>query len=342
MFLQFWGKLIMNNHALKGDWLVNDLKKNNSWLFELDLQDKKEIIEATKNSVSSSKKLYDITKSDFPLDDLISKIYRIQNQLDSGFGFVLLRNLPVEQFNDEEVKYMLWGIGQYLGYPEIQDKAGSLLHVVTDTGSSVNKTDNIRGFQTNEELQFHTDGADVFALLCLRNAKNGGLSKLVSSVAIFNEIEKTRPDLSKILQEDFYFDSRAQNPNDEKYQKVPIFVKHNNLVSALHKRRYIETAQRFSEVPKLTEKQIEAMNLIDKLCNHEKFCFSIKLMPGDLEIASNATTFHSRENYEDYSDPDKKRCMLRLWLTLFNERPLPKAFKNTREWGPTFQRRGLN
>ena len=65
-------------------------------------------------------------------------------------------------------------------------------------------------------------------------------------------------------------------------------------------------------------------------------------MPGDLEIASNATTFHSRENYEDYSDPDKKRCMLRLWLTLFNERPLPKAFKNTREWGPTFQRRGLN
>ena len=180
----------------------------------------------------------------------------IQKQLDSGFGFVLLRNLPVEQFNDEEVKYMLWGIGQYLGYPEIQDKAGSLLHVVTDTGSSVNKTDNIRGFQTNEELQFHTDGADVFALLCLRNAKSGGLSKLVSSVAVFNEIEKTRPDLSRILQEDFYFDSRAQNPNDDKFQKVPIFVKHDNLVSALHKRRYIETAQRFPDVPKLTEKQM--------------------------------------------------------------------------------------
>ena len=159
-------------------------------------------------------------------------------------------------------------------------------------------------------------------------------------MAIFNEIEKTRPDLSKILQQNFYFDSRAQNPNEDKFQKVPIFVKHDNLVSALHKRRYIETAQRFDEVPRLTPLQIEALNLVDKLCNNEKFCFSLKLNPGDLEIASNATTFHSRETYDDHSDLNKKRCMLRLWLSLFNERPLPDIYKNTREWGPTFARRG--
>ena len=331
----------MVNSVLKGDWLVGDLENNKNWLFNLEPNDKEEIANATKTSLSSGKKIYDISDKDFPLNNLSSKLNKIKNQLDCGLGFVLLRNLPVECFNDEEVKFMLWGLGQYIGYPEVQDKAGSLIHVVTDTGSSVNKTDNIRGFQTNEELQFHTDGADVFALLCLRNAKSGGLSKLVSSVAVFNEIEKTRPDLSEVLQEDFYFDARAQNPNENKFQKVPIFVKHNNLVSALHKRRYIETAQRFSEVPKLTLKQIEALNLIDKLCNTEKFCFSLKLKPGDLEIASNATTFHSRENYEDYSDPSKKRCMLRLWLSLFNARPLPEIYKNTREWGPTFQRRGL-
>ena len=330
----------MRNNVLKCGWLVKDLETNKDWLFKLDKKDQDEIAEATKFSLKSGKNLFEITDKDFPIQDLLIKIKHIQHQLDSGLGFILLRNLPVEKFNDEEVKFMLWGIGQYIGYPEVQDKAGSLLHVVTDTGSSVNKTDNIRGFQTNEELQFHTDGADVFALLCLRNAKSGGLSKLVSSVAIFNEIEKTRPDLSKILQQNFYFDSRAQNPNEDKFQKVPIFVKHDNLVSALHKRRYIETAQRFDEVPRLTTLQIEALNLVDKLCNNEKFCFSLKLNPGDLEIASNATTFHSRETYDDYSDPNKKRCMLRLWLSLFNERPLPEIYKNTREWGPTFARRG--
>ena len=58
---------------------------------------------------------------------------------------MLLRNLPVNQFNDDEVKVMFWGLGQYLGYPEPQDKAGSLLHVVTDTGAKVKNSDNVRG-----------------------------------------------------------------------------------------------------------------------------------------------------------------------------------------------------
>ena len=331
----------MSKNGLPGEWKLSDLQNNKDWIIELNKHDQKEIIDATTFSLKSTKALIDLKAADFPISTFQKKIEAAKVQLKTGLGFVLLRNLPVNQFNDDEVKVMFWGLGQYLGYPEPQDKAGSLLHVVTDTGAKVKNSDNARGFQTNQELQFHTDGADVFALLCLRNAKSGGLSKLVSSVAVFNEIEKIRPDLSEVLQEDFYFDTRAQNPNEEKIQKVPIFVKHNNLVSALHKRRYIETAQRFLDVPDLTLKQIEALNLIDKLCNNKKFCFSLKLKPGDLEIASNATTFHSRENYEDYSDPSKKRCMLRLWLSLFNARPLPEIYKNTREWGPTFKRRGL-
>ena len=332
----------MEDDVSTGEWSIKDLEVNKDWLLHLNLDDQEEIILATKYSLSSGKTIYDLTSKDFPLNKFLVKINKAKEQVESGLGFIILRGLPVREFNDKEVEIMLWGIGQYIGYPEVQDKAGALLHIVTDTGSSVNQTHNIRGFQTNEELQFHTDGADVFALLCLRNAQSGGLSKLVSSVAIFNEIEKTRPDLSKILQKEFYFDSRVQNPNEAKFQRVPIFVKHDNLVSGLHKRRYIETAQRFSEVPKLSKKQIEALNLVDEMCASEKFCLSMELKPGDLEIASNATTFHSRENYLDHPDPNQRRCMLRLWLSLFKARPLPEVYKNTREWGPTFKRRGLN
>ena len=331
----------MKNDILVGEWTTDDLKVNKNWLLELDVSDKEDLINATKFALSSKKDIYDLTIKDFPLINFIKKITQAREQVEIGLGFVIFRGLPLEDFNEKEVSIMLWGIGQYIGYPETQDKAGALLHIVTDTGASFNKTDDIRGFQTNEELTFHTDGADVFALLCLRNAKSGGLSKLVSSVAIFNEIEKKRPDLALILQEDFYFDSRVQNPNEDKCQKIPIFVKHDNLVSALYKRRYIISAQRFPEIPRLTEKQKEALDMIDKLCSQEKFCLSMQLQPGDLEIASNATTFHSRETYEDYPDPSKRRCMLRLWLSLFKERPLPEVYKNTREWGPTFKRRGL-
>jgi len=331
----------MNKTSIKGEWTTNDLEINKNWLIELDDNDNQELVKATQFAVDTNKNLYDLTSSDFPLKHFVRKINLIKEQIQSGFGFVVIKKLPIEQFNEEEVKRMLWGIGQYIGYPEKQDKAGALLHVVTDTGANFAKSDHIRGFQTNEELQFHTDGADIFALLCIRNAKTGGLSKLVSSVAIFNEIEKVRPDLAQILQKEFHFDSRTQNPNDDKIQKIPIFVKHDNLITALYKRRYIRSAQRFEEVPKLTKLQIEALDLIDKLCNDKKFCLSMQLSPGDLEIASNATTFHSRETYEDYADPNKRRCMIRLWLSLLHQRPLPQVYKRTREWEPTFKRRGL-
>ena len=191
----------MKNNVLVGEWTSDDLKVNKNWLLKLDDDDKKDLISATKFALSTDINIYDLTIKDFPLNIFIKKINKAREQVETGLGFIIFRGLPLNDFNETEVSVMLWGIGQYIGYPEIQDKAGALLHVVTDTGANFKKSDNLRGFQTNEELTFHTDGADVFALLCLRSAKSGGLSKLVSSVAIFNEIEKTRPDLAVILQE---------------------------------------------------------------------------------------------------------------------------------------------
>jgi hypothetical protein len=329
----------MSKNSSIGGWKVSDLKRNKNWVFELTEHDQNELTTATDLAVKSGKELFDIKLADFPLHNLKKKIELAKSQLEVGFGFVLFRNLPVSYYNDDSIKVMFWGFGQYFGFPEPQDKAGSLLHVVTDTGASVQNSDNIRGFQTNQELQFHTDGGDAFGLLCVRAAKKGGLSKLVSSVAIFDQIERIRPDLAIELQKKFHFDTRTQNPNESKYQSVPIFIKHDGLVSALYKRQYIETAQRFSEIPRLTSKQKEALDLVDTLCNSDEFCFDIKLKPGDMEIANNATTFHSRENYQDYEDVNKRRCMLRLWLSLYDGRPLPDEFKNTREWEPTFKRR---
>ena len=329
----------MHKNILTGEWKVSDLNIKKDWIFELQENDQKELIDATNQAIKSKKELFDLKASDFPLNKFKKKIDLAKHQLGKGLGFAILRNLPIKNFSDNDVKIMFWGIGQYFGFPEPQDKAGSLLHVVTDTGATVKNSDNIRGFQTNQELQFHTDGGDAFGLLCVRPAKKGGLSKLVSSVAIFKEIERLRPDLAHELQKNFYFDTRAQNPNENKSQNVPVFIKHDGLVSALYKRQYIETAQRFSDVPKLTTKQIEALDMVDSLCNDAEFCFDIKLKPGDMEIANNATTFHSRENYQDYDDINKRRCMLRLWLSLYDGRPLPDAYEDTREWAATFQRR---
>ncbi len=320
-------------------WRATDLASNGDWRISLSGADRDEIVRATEAALRREGPIETLTATDFPLPTVGAKISGFRNDLEGGRGFVFVEGVPVERFTDAEAKVLHWGLGQHLGAPEAQDKAGALLHVVTDTGANVATTDNIRSFQTNDELTFHTDGADIFALLCLRPAKTGGSSRLVSSVAVYNEAHRRRPDLAAVLRAPFHFDARAQNPWDRKVQSVPIFTVHDGLVSALYKRRYIELGQRFEEVPRLTSAQIEAMDLLDEISNDPAFHLALQLKPGDLEIANNATCFHARYDYEDHAAPEKKRCMLRLWLSLPNGRPLPQAFEATREWGPTYARR---
>ena len=44
----------------------------------------------------------------------------------------------------KNVNICFGGLGKYLGFAEPQDKAGSLLHMITDTGMSADNTDNIQ------------------------------------------------------------------------------------------------------------------------------------------------------------------------------------------------------
>ena len=67
----------------------------------------------------------------------------------------------------------------------------------------------IRLYRTRVKLDFHTDGADIIGLMCLRRAKSGGVSRIASSVSVFNEFMARRPDLVRVLFQDFYWDREA-------------------------------------------------------------------------------------------------------------------------------------
>ena len=58
---------------------------------------------------------------------------------------------------------------------------------VKDLGGS-GEDPNTRIYQTRERQTHHTDSCDVVALMCLQKAKSGGLSSIVSSTTIFNEM----------------------------------------------------------------------------------------------------------------------------------------------------------
>jgi hypothetical protein len=66
-----------------------------------------------------------------------------------------------------------WIIGRHLGEPVPQNTAGELLVDVRDTGADA-ANHGTRLYRIRAELGFHTDGADIVGLMCLRAARATG------------------------------------------------------------------------------------------------------------------------------------------------------------------------
>ena len=84
---------------------------------------------------------------------------------------------------------MFYGLGAHLGNARMQNAQGHILGHVRDLNLRSDDP-KVRIYQTSERQTFHTDSADVVALLCLNKAKSGGESLLVSAVTVFNEMRQ--------------------------------------------------------------------------------------------------------------------------------------------------------
>jgi hypothetical protein len=318
-------------------WYGQDLANRDDWIVTLDSAQTDELLSASKAIETEGKSWKDAMRVDYPVPAWSDLVARLRSQLEGGLGFSLIRSLPVDGVSTDLARLMLWGIGQHVGYPEPQDAAGNLLHDVRDTGKDL-KTDNIRAYQTHLPINYHNDGADAFMLLCYRTARSGGRSKLVSAVSVFNEILGRRPDIARVLQEPFDFDARGQErPGAPAYQRVPIFNFHDGHLNVLYKREYIDLAQRFSDVPELTSLQVEALDLMDQVC--EELSLEFVMEPGDVIVANNYDLLHGRSAFQDGPAETEGRHMLRLWLSLPNGRSLPPIFEHTREFHYSYARR---
>ena len=101
-----------------------------------------------------------------------------------------------------------------------------------------------------------------------------------------------------------------------------MFTFHDGKFACRYIRTHIRSAQRYPEVPRLSEKQIEALDLVDRLAASPEFHYSMMFKPGDLQLLNNHVTLHARTHYEDFEEPDRKRHLLRMWLSVPNSRAL--------------------
>jgi hypothetical protein len=316
-------------------WYGKDLAARTDWIEHLseaeidEVRNAAEKLEKTTLALSSTKRSFDlasITASDVPLSTLRRRLPQLLAGVLNGRGFVLIRGLPVRRWSSKKEAMAFLAIGVHLGNLRMQNAEGHLLGHVKDLGRSSDDP-NARIYQTRERQTHHTDSCDVVGLMCLRPAKSGGLSSLVSSTTIFNEMRRRRPDLLKVLMEPIETDRRGEVPEGGKpYFTIPVFNYHAGLVSTIYQRQYIESARRFQGVAPLTQLQLEALDLLDQLANDPKLNLMMELQAGDIQLVHNHTILHDRTAFEDYPEPERKRHLLRLWLAPPNARPLPEVY----------------
>ena len=193
----------------RAGWYGNELNVSGAWIRTLNDMQQEEIDAALAGVKRARLPLFGFNRDDFPLDSTAVLLAEISDELEDGLGVVRLRGLPVERYSDDDIRQIFWGLGRHLGTAVYQNARGEIMGAVRDETRRPDKTyapaepgkivsSRARARSTGP-LRWHTDRCDVIALLCVRNAKAGGISKLASIVTIYNEILRRRPDLLELL-----------------------------------------------------------------------------------------------------------------------------------------------
>ena len=296
------------------------------WTYRLSDADVAEIENAATIFIDSGRPLGQITRDLFPLPEFGVWLESLRETLIHGIGFQLITGLPVETYSGDMRATIFCGIGSHIGRARSQNAAGHLLGHVRDVGADINDP-NTRIYQTTSRQSFHTDSCDVVGLLCVREAMSGGDSMLASSMTAYNEILKRRPDLAPHLFLPVATDRRGEVPeNEDPFFTIPVYSWHRNFLTCIYQRNYIDSAQRFETAPRLSAQQLEALDLLDDIVNEPDMHLRMRLQPGDMQFVYNHSLLHDRTGFTDWPEAEKRRHLLRLWLAVPEDRPLPAVF----------------
>lgn len=308
-------------------WTGAEMSGRDDWLMPLGHAENAELRAALAFARARGADIPQLTSEDFPLPTLAPRLRALTQTVVEGRGFMLIRGLRIDDLPTSDVALIYWGIGSHMGRGRAQNAQGDMLGHVTDLGLDFRTDPNARGYQTRLRLPFHNDAMDIVGLLCLQAARHGGLSRVVSSTAIYNAVLQRRPDLMDVLTAPFCIDRRGEAPEGKKpYYRGAMFEWVGKQLFCRYNRTYIESAQRFDDVPRLTTRQIEALDLMDALCDDPTLHLDMELQIGDMQFISNYTVLHSRTDYEDWPERERRRYLLRLWLDTGLVKQLPESF----------------
>lgn len=318
-------------------WYAQDLKDKSRWLSVLNTDQQQELLNAFHQSKAKGCGVADISKEDFPLPTLQSKLSAISQQLDKGVGFAVLRGMPLTGLSIEDIELLYAGVTAHLGIKINQDTHGTLIDRVYDQNKSY-KDINVRGYTTRAKLTPHCDTGDLVSLLCVRPAKKGGINNVSCAMAIYNELLEYWPHYLEPLCRGFFYNIRGNGPigdyQDITAHRVPVFSYHKGMLSCRYNQKAILTAQQLAHSEPLSRLEQRAVNKVAELAMRNDIRFDVHLMSGDLAFFNNNTVLHNRDHFIDHQDESQKRLLLRQWINLYDARELNLEFSDHYNTGP--------
>ena len=245
--------------------------------------------------------------------DLDAELEKVFNEIQHGRGVVVLRGAPIGGLSVDDIEKMYWVLGTHLGEALSHNSIGVRMTRVQEERLK-DGTQTARGTKSRAELAMHCDSTDILGLMCVRPARSGGETQFSSVLAVHNDILATRPDILPILYRGFPHHRRGEQPDGMPMvtpYDIPIFCNVDGYISS-----YIAFGSIYAGLQALgrtpTEQEQEALDILQDTMI--RLQFNLSWEAGDICFANNLAMFHSRSDYVDWDEPEKRRLLLRYWL----------------------------
>jgi hypothetical protein len=285
----------------------------NDWTVTLAESEIGELSAEVSRVASTRVRLADLSPASVTLPRLERRIVQWRDELRSGRGFVLVRGIPVQGWTSAESELFTWWLGLRLGVPGRQNERGDLVGHVMDTRPG----GDARLYETSKSIRYHCDTCDVVGLVCLKKAKEGGLSRIASSVTVFNALFRERPALAARLYDRHPLDTHGQRGLD--FVRVPPCRFSGGVLRTFYHADYFRSGGAKAG----NDGAAELLDAYDAIAERPEIRLDMDLEPGDVQLVNNHTVIHARTAYVDHEAPAERRHLLRLWLS-FSETRSPR------------------
>ena len=322
-------------------WKGEILQNSREWLTQVTAQNIADMERALADVRARGLSDEQITQDDFPLPSLAARLATLAQEIENGRGFVLLRGLPVQRWGLEDATTIYWGMSCHIGLPVSQNRKGARKMLVRDAGLSPTALE-VRGPQTNAKLYYHSDYSDIVGLMCMHPSKSGGVSRICSSLAIYNTLLAAgQRDLIDAFYDGFPFDRKGEeapglSPVAER--PIPMLGYHQGRLSFRYFPGWSEPATKRTGKP-WSAVQKAALDEVNRLSNLPEYYLDMQFQVGDVQYLNNYSVLHSRTDFVDFDEPERKRVLVRLWLRAYLGRELTLEFDEL--FGPFPTRDGI-